>query len=54
MTVDDLIEALQWAKTQPGVTGDTTVTTCPEEYDVGDVVITKWVDGSLLVHIEAQ
>jgi len=54
MTVDDLIETLQWAKTQPGVTGDTTVTFGPEEYDAGDVTITEWVDGSLLVHIEAQ
>ena len=54
MTVDDLIEALQWAKTQPGVTGDTTVTVGEEEYDAGGVTITEWVDGSPLVHINAQ
>lgn len=54
MTVDALIEALQWAKTHDGVTGDTTVTVCPEEYDAGGVTITEWVDGSKLVHIEAQ
>lgn len=54
MTVDDLIEALQWAKTQDGVTGDTTVTVCQEGYDAGGVTITEWVDGSNLVHIDAQ
>ena len=54
MTVDDLIEALQWAKTHDGVTGDTTVTVCPEEYDAGGVTITEWVDGSNLVHVGAQ
>lgn len=54
MTIDDLIEALQWAKTQPGVTGDATVTVGEEEYDAGGVTITEWVDGSKLVHINAQ
>lgn len=54
MTVDDLIEALQWAKTQPGVTGAATVTVGEEEYDAGGVTITDWVDGSPLVHIDPQ
>lgn len=54
MTVDDLIEALQWAKTQPGITGDTTVTFGPDEYDVETVTITAWTEDISLVNISAQ
>ena len=54
MTVDDPIEAIQRAKTQPGFTADTPVTFGLEPYDVQTVTITAWTDDNSPVNISAQ